>query len=92
MQEDALKLLERAKQLNPASDGAEFKSLLERVIELDPSSGEPHIYLGLYYYKLKNIEKACEDACSDREYRNKSRGRDRKRRRHHAVDPEKCRN
>ena len=61
MQEDALKLLERAKQLNPASDGAEFKSLLERVIELDPSSGEPHIYLGLYYYKLKNIEKACEE-------------------------------
>ncbi|MBR0519325.1 hypothetical protein IJJ97_06005, partial [bacterium] len=61
MQEEALELLERAKQLNPVSDGDEFSSLLRRSIELDPNNGEPHIYLGLYYYKARNFEKACEE-------------------------------
>ena len=61
MQEDALELLERAKQLNPATNGAEFSSLLKRSIELDPNNGEPHIYLGLYYYKAKDFDKACEE-------------------------------
>ena len=61
MQEDALELLERAKLLNPATDGAEFSSLLKRSIELDPNNGEPHIYLGLYYYKARDFEKACEE-------------------------------
>ena len=61
MQEEALELLERAKQLNPVSDGDEFSSLLKRSIKLDPNNGEPHIYLGLYYYKARDFEKACEE-------------------------------
>ncbi len=51
-------LLRKAKKLDPSTNREEFVSLLEKAISLDPYLAEPYIFLGLFYFKEQEWDKA----------------------------------
>lgn len=61
MESEVAVLMKKARELDTSTQKDEFISLLQQAIKLDPYAAEPYIFLGLFYFKENEWEKACEN-------------------------------